>query len=342
MASAAAGYSVVMGTGIAAVSGATGFIGSAVVRQLLASRRRVRALVEPRGDMKNLDGLDVEIVPVDVCDHEGMARALEGCDAYFHLAAIYRIWTPDPAAIYRVNVEGTTSALLAAQRAGVQRIVHTSSIAAVGLRDDGQPSDETVPFNLFSLANDYILTKHLSERIALRLAEAGAPVVVVCPAFPFGERDVAPTPTGKMILSVLRGEVPATAPGGFCAVDVEDVAAAHLAAETRGRIGERYILGNHNVTFRDFVTLVCEVAGQKPPRVEVPRRIGPSLALALQLWDEHVRGTEPRVTRKSAQYLQRRVWFDATKARRELGLPETPLATSIERAVRYFRDNAMV
>jgi dihydroflavonol-4-reductase len=331
-----------MSMGIAAVSGATGFIGSAVVRRLLAAKRPVRALVEPRADMRNLEGLELQVVPVDVCDHEGMVQALEGCQTHFHLAAIYRIWLPDPAPIYRVNVEGTMAALLAAQSAGVQRIVYTSSIAAVGLRDDAQPSDETVPFNLHSIANDYMLTKHLSERIALRFAEAGAPIVVVNPAFPFGERDVAPTPTGKMILSVLRGEVPATAPGGFCAVDVDDVAAAHLAAETRGRIGERYILGNHNVTFRDFVELVCDVAGTKPPRVELPRQIGTSLAWAMEHWDTRIRRTEPRVTLKSAQYVQRRVWFDTTKARRELGLPETPLATSIERAVRYYRESGMV
>ena len=238
---------------LAAVSGATGVIGSAVVRKLLADGRPVRALCEPRAPTRNLDALDatrrqgpVERVTVDVCDLAGMKRALAGASAYYHLAAIYRVWNPDPRAIYRVNLEGTTTSLLAAQAAGVGRIVYTSSIAAVGLPPDGRPADETVAFNLHDIADEYILTKHLSERIAMRFAEV-LPVVVVNPAFPFGPGDIAPTPTGKIILKLLRGEVPAVGPGGFCAVDVDDVAAAHVAAETRGRVGERYILGNHNV-----------------------------------------------------------------------------------------------
>ena len=198
-----------------AVSGATGFIGSAVVRELLAARRSVRALVEPGANTSNLDGLGVDKVTVDICDHEGMVGALEGCASYFHLAAIYKVWVPDPAPIFRVNLEGTTNSLLAAQRAGVRKVVYTSSIAAVGLRDDGTPSDETVPFNLYGIANEYILTKFLSERIAVRFAEAGHPIVIVNPALPFGERDIAPTPTGGIILSVLRKQVPAVSPGGF-------------------------------------------------------------------------------------------------------------------------------
>lgn len=322
---------------LAAVSGATGFIGSAVVRQLLGQRRPVRALVEPGADTSNLEGLDVDRVSVDVCDHDGMRRALEGCGTFFHLAAIYRVWTPDPAAMYRVNLEGTTASLLAARRAGVSRVVYTSSIAAVGLREDGQPSDETVPFNLYSIANDYILSKHLSERIAVRFAEDGDPVVIVNPAFPFGVGDVAPTPTGKIVLAVLNDEIPALSPGGFCAVDVDDCAAGHLGAEERGRVGERYILGNHNVTFADFVRLVCDVAEKTPPKLQLPEGVGRAIALGFEKWSDWVSHDEPRVTLKSAQYMQRRVWFDGSKARRELRMPVTPLATSVERAVADFR-----
>ena len=308
----------------AAVSGATGFIGSAVVRRLLADGRPVRAIVEPGAKTDNLDGLDVEQVTADVTDYGAMCEALVDCAAYYHLAAIYKIWLPDPDPIYRVNLEGTTASMLAAQKAGVARVVYTSSIAAVGLRDDGTPSDETVPFNLYDIANEYILTKHLSERIALRFAEAGVPIVIVNPAFPFGERDIGPTPTGRIIVSVLRGEVPALSPGGFCAVDVEDVALAHVAAETKGKIGERYILGNHNVTFADFVRLVCDVAGLKAPTVTLPTGVGRALAFGFESWAKNVSKTEPRVTVKGAAYMQRRVWFDGDKARRELGMPTTP------------------
>lgn len=328
---------------IAAVSGATGFIGSAVIRRLLEDGRPVRALVEPGAPTKNLDALpgSVDRVLVDVCDHAGMRRALEGCAAYYHLAAIYKIWTPDPRAIWRVNLEGTTTSLLAAQAAGVPRVVYTSSIAAVGLRDDGAPSDETVPWNLWDIANDYLLTKAQSERIALRFAEV-MPVVVVNPAFPFGPGDLAPTPTGKLILTLLRGQIPVTGGGGFCAVDVDDVAAAHVAAETRGRVGERYILGNHNLTYRDFCALVADVASIPAPRFAVPDLLARGMAWGLERWSELVTHEEPLATARSIAYLQRRVWFDTSKARRELGLPETPLRTTIERAVRWFREQGMV
>jgi dihydroflavonol-4-reductase len=325
---------------LAAVSGASGFIGSAVVRKLLSDGRRVRALVEPGADTRNLEGLsgDIERVSVDVCDYAGMKRALQDAGAYYHLAAIYKVWTPDPTTIYRVNIEGTTAALLAARDAGVGRVVYTSSIAAVGRRDDGAPSDETIPWNLQDVANEYILTKHLSERIALRFAEAGLPLVVVNPAFPFGPRDIAPTPTGGMILAVLRQQMPAVGEGGFCAVDVDDVAFGHVAAETKGRVGERYILGNHNVTFREFVSLVCSVAGVKEPKLSVPGWLGQGFALGMELISEHVTHKEPMGTYKSVRYLQDKPFFDVSKARRELGLPQTPLATSIERAVAYFRE----
>jgi dihydroflavonol-4-reductase len=305
----------------------------------------VRALIEPQANTRNLDDLpaeNLERVTVDVCDLAGMRRALEGAGAYYHLAAIYKLWTKDPSIIYRVNIEGTTTSLLAARDAGVGRVVYTSSIAAVGRRTDGSPSDESVGWNLFDVANDYILTKYLSERIALRFADAGAPIVVVNPAFPFGPRDIAPTPTGGIILSVLRGQVPGIGEGGFCAVDVDDVAAGHVAAETRGRIGERYILGNHNVTFREFIELVCDVAGLKAPTIPIPRLVGQGIALGMQLWSEVVSGTEPLTTLKSIKYLQNAPWFDATKARRELDLPSTPLRVSIEKAVDYFRAHNMV
>jgi dihydroflavonol-4-reductase len=326
---------------IAAVSGASGFIGSAVVRQLVADGRRVRALVEPSASTRNLDDLpaaQVERVSVDVCDYEGMARALEGASTYYHLAAIYKLWLPDPSLIYRVNVEGTTTSLLAASAAGVEKVVYTSSIAAVGLRPSGAPSDETVEFNLHDVANEYILTKMLSERIALSFAKT-LPIVVVNPAFPFGPRDLAPTPTGKIVLSILRGELPATSPGGFCAVDVDDVAAAHVAAETKGRVGERYILGDHNVTLHDFVHLVAQIAGVKAPSLRLPGWLGAGAAVGLELWSDYVSHEEPRATYRSVAYLQRRAFFDSSKARRELGLGSRPLEQSIERAVRWFRDS---
>lgn len=330
---------------IVAVSGATGFIGSAVVRTLLKQGRAVRALVEPGADTKNLDSLpqeNLERVAVDICDTKAMRSALEGASTYHHLAAIYKVWLPDPKPIWRVNLEGTVSALMAAKDACVSRVVYTSSIAACGLTEDGTPADETTPWNLAEIANDYIASKYQSERVALKMAEAGMPIVVVNPAFPFGPGDIAPTPTGGMILSLLRGQVPGVGHGGFCAIDVDDVAQAHIAAETRGRVGERYILGNHNVSFREFFQLVSDIAGLPAPRLPIPRAFAAGFALSMELRSDHISKTPPLATYKSIRYMQRLAYFDTSKARQELGLPVTPLRTSIERAVEYFRTNGMV
>lgn len=329
---------------VVAVSGASGFIGSAVVRRLVERGRRVRALVEPGAPTHNLDELGpaaVERVPVDVCDLERMKRALDGASAYYHLAAVYKVWAPDPSIIHRVNVEGTTTALLAAQAAAVPRIVYTSSIAAVGMRAWGIPADETCAFNHWDVANDYILTKHQSERIALRFAEAGLPVVVVNPAFPFGPRDAAPTPTGKIVLSLLRGEVPGIGAGGFCAVDVDAVADAHVAAETKGRVGERYILGDHNVTFRELAEIVCRVGGVPMPKLPIPSMLGRGIAMGMELWADHVSHEEPRATYKSLCYMQRSAFFDCRKARAELDLASVPLEETIARAITWFRSAGM-
>jgi len=321
-----------------AVTGATGFIGSAVVRQLVEKGREVRAIVEPGANTKNLDGVNVERVTCDVCDVDKMARILGGCEALYHLAAVYKTWLPDPAVLYRVNLEGTTSTLLAADRAKVGRIVYTSSIAAVGLIEGGE-ADETTAFNLFDIANDYILSKWQSERIAMRFAEAGLPIVVVNPAFPFGPRDIAPTPTGKIIVALLRGEVPGVGPGGFCTIDVEDCAAGHLLAEEKGRKGERYILGNENVTLKQLFEIVGRVAGVKVPRIPLPGRVGSTIALGMELWADHVSHKEPPATYRSLRYAQRCAFFSNAKAKRELGLPTRPIEDSIRRAVDWFRAN---
>jgi dihydroflavonol-4-reductase len=327
-----------------AVTGAAGFIGSAVVRKLLAKGRKVRALIEPNSSTKNLDELvgQIEKISVDVCDLVSMRRALDGCDTLYHLAAIYKTWTPRPELLYRVNVEGTTTVLLAAQEAQLKKVVYTSSVAAVGLRAGGTPSDEATEFNLFDIANEYILTKHLSEKIALRFAASGLPLVVVNPGFPFGERDSAPTPTGKIILSVLRKEVPGYTTGGFCAIDVEDVAEGHLLAEEKGRVGERYILAHHNISWKGFLTMVSKVAGLRPPLLPVPSFVASLVAQSWEWYADHISHQEPLATHKSVLYATRHAYFDNFKARQELGVPVTPLQQSIERAVGYFRDHRMV
>ncbi len=324
--------------GRVAVTGATGFIGSAVLRQLLDARRDVVALVEPGANPQNLEGLNVERIPVDVTDGTAMKRALGGVETLYHLAAIYKTWLPDPEVIYRVNIEGTVATLLAAEHAKVKRIVYTSSIAAIGLAKDGL-ADETTPFNLFDIANEYILTKWQSDRVAQKFAQSGLPLVIVNPGFPFGPRDIAPTPTGKIILAIMKGQVPARGPGGICAIDVDDCATCHLLAEAKGRVGERYILGNHNVTLNDLMDMVAKEAGvAAPPNITLPSFLGSSIALGMELWSDLVSHREPPATYRSLRYAQRNAFFSNDKARRELGLPTRPLGETIRRAVKWFQE----
>jgi dihydroflavonol-4-reductase len=326
------------------VTGASGFIGSAVVRKLLGRGRAVRAFVEPGAPRVNLDGLDVEIVEGDVLDRAAVGRALTGCDTLFHLAAIYALWLPDRSKIYEVNVEGTKTVLWAAYKANLDKVVYTSSIAAVGRRDDDQPADETCMFASrdWDEGNAYVRSKWLSERDALRFAAEGLPLVVVNPAFPFGERDLGPTPTGWFILSLLRGLLPGYVDSGFCAIDVEDVAEGHVLAAERGRVGERYILGDHNVSFHDFFAEAARIAEVAPPRLKLPAWAALGSSWAMEQWADRVSHKRPFSTYKGAMYSVRTHHFDVTKARRELGLRSTPLADTLGRSIRWFREHGYV
>jgi len=320
------------------VTGASGFIGSGVVRALLHRGRAVRCYVEPGASRKNLEGLDVEIIEGDINDRDKIGRALAGARSLYHLAAIYKLWLPDNALMYEVNVEGTKTVLFAALEAGVDKVVYTSSIAAVGKPEDGGLADETCEFNLWDESNHYVRSKWLSERDALRFAREGLPVVVVNPAFPFGERDIAPTPTGRFIVEALKGRVPGYMEGGFNVVDVADVAEAHVLAEEKGRVGERYILGDHNVTYKEFYDAVTEVAGVPAITRKLPTRVLWGMAWMMEKMGD-LRGKEPQLTYKSARYASRTLWFDTKKAHEELGMPRTSLRTSIEKSIRWFRAN---
>lgn len=322
------------------VTGAGGFIGSAVVRQLLARGREVRAALAPGEARENVEGLEVEVVTADVCDRAAVAEAMRGCDVVYHLAAIYSLWMPDESKIFDVNVEGTKHVLAEAARAGVRRVVHTSSIAAIGVPPAGTLADEQFVWNHWHGGNAYIRSKYLSDLEARRAAAAGQEVVIVCPAFPFGERDRGPTPTGRFIVEALAGRVPGYTDGGFCAVDVDDVAACHVLAEEKGRRGERYIAGSHNVTYREFYEAVTRAARLRPIRRRLPG--GAVMAMAWMMEKQAERtGRAPRVTVKAARYALSTVWYDTGKARRELGMPRTPLAETIEKAVRWFRDHGV-
>lgn len=324
------------------VTGAAGFIGLHVTRLLRERGREVRAMLAPNEDDAPLKGLDVEVVRADVRDARACNDAMQGCSRLYHLAALYKLWLPDEQVMFDVNVLGTQNVLWAAWRAGVDRIVYTSSIAAVGQTPDGVPSNEETPFNLWRDANAYVQSKYLSEEVAKSFARQGLPVVIVNPCFPFGVGDRAPTPTGELLVDVLRRRSPGLIEGGFNAVDVEDVALGHLLAEEKGRVGERYILGNRNFTFKEFVGLVAEVTGRELPLRTLPYGLYYGVAALAELLSEHVTHKAPIATRKSVSYVHRNLFYDVTKARTELGLPQTDLAETVRKATAWFEANGFL
>jgi len=320
------------------VTGATGFIGSAVVRALRARGRAVRCMVMP-GDPEaaTLERLGVEVVHADVTSRDDVTRAVDGCRVVYHLAALYKLWVADPLALYRVNVEGTWNVLFAARRAGVDRVVYTSSVAAIGHRE-GRLADETTEFNQWNEGNDYIRSKWLSEGVAHAFAAEGLPVVIVNPSFPLGQGDRAPTPTGQMIVELMNGRLPGYTRGGINVVDVDDCAQGHVLAEERGRVGERYILGSHNVSHRDLARAVARVAGLRRPLLPLPASLMAGVAWCVE-HGARLGGGEPPYTYQAARFASRPLWFDVSKATDELGMSHRPLAETIEASVRWFRQH---
>lgn len=320
----------------ALVTGAAGFIGSNVVRELTDKGVEVRAMVLPGEDVRNLEGLQAERVEGNVLDPASIDRALAGCDTLFHLAAIYSLWCPDNRIFYDVNVQGSRNVLWSAKRADVEKIVYTSSIAALGVKAGMLSADEETEFNQFGKCNHYVLTKYLSEREALTFAREGMPIVIVNPCFPYGEGDVAPTPTGKIILDVANRVQFMTYEGGINVVDVKDVARGHVLAAERGRIGEKYILGNRNVTMKELFELVAEISGVDVRIIKMPL---PLSLLYGWMWKKLAdwTGTQPTTTHQEIAYSNQYLFYDVAKAQRELGLEPTPLEQSLERAIDWFK-----
>lgn len=318
------------------VTGGTGFVGAHLVRALLGRGDAVRCLARPGSRLDNLAGLDVEVVTGDLCDPASLERAVAGCDQVFHCAADYRLYVRDPSELYAVNVEGTRCLLRAAASAGASRIVYTSSVGALGLVPDGSPATETTPVTLDRMIGHYKRSKFLGERVAQELAAEGAPIVIVNPSTPVGELDIKPTPTGRMIVDFLAGRMPAYVDTGLNLIDVRDVADGHLLAAEHGRVGERYILGCRNLSLREILGLLATMTGLPAPRVRVPHWIPAAFATASTAW-ARARGTEPRVSIESVRMSRYRMYFDAEKAVRELGLPQTPVENALDRAVAWFR-----
>ncbi|MDE2053122.1 MAG: NAD-dependent epimerase/dehydratase family protein [Xanthomonadaceae bacterium] len=320
------------------VSGANGFVGSAVVRALLRHGYAVRALARPSSDTASLDGMDVEIVRGDLLDPASLERALLGCEGLFHVAADYRLWARDPHEIRRTNVRGTHAILMAAQRCGVRRVVHTSSVATLGLHHDGTPSDEDTPAHLADMIGAYKRSKFLSEALVRRCARAGSDIVIVNPAAPVGPRDRKPTPTGRVILDAARGRMPAFVDTGLCVVHVDDVAEGQVLAYERGQRGRRYVLGGENMSLKAILAAVAELTGHRAPWLQLPHAAVLPVAHVAEAW-ARVTGAAPNVTVDGVRLARHRMYFSSRRAEAELGYRARPAREALADAIQWFRGN---
>ncbi|WP_448205968.1 hopanoid-associated sugar epimerase [Azospirillum sp. sgz302134] len=320
------------------VTGATGFVGSAVARRLLAEGLSVRVLRRAGSDRRNLDGLDVEMAEGDLLDEASLRRAVTGCEGLFHVAADYRLWVPDPERMRRVNVEGTRALMLAALEAGVPRVVYTSSVATLGLVPEGE-ADEDTPSTLADMIGPYKRTKFLAEAEVRRLvAERGLPAVIVNPSTPVGPRDIRPTPTGRMIRDAAAGRMPAYVDTGLNIVHVDDVAEGHWLAWRKGEVGERYILGGENLMLRDILAIIATLTGRTPPVVRLPQRALLPVAYAMEAFARlSGASAEPLVTVDGVRLARKRMFFSSAKAWARLGYRPRPAAEALADAVAWFR-----
>ena len=323
------------------VTGATGYIGSAVVRQLLKKKQTVRCLVRKTSSPKKLAGLDVTPVCGDIRDRDALCRAVDGCDRVYHLAAIYANWLPNADLMYQVNEEGTRNVLTVCKAAKVKKIVYCSSVAALGAHGK-DPADECAVFNLNSTKDHYYISKYRAEQIALGFVRRGLPVVIVNPANPIGSGDMAPTPTGALILSILKGKLPGYVEGGINLIDLTDCARAIVASMKKGKTGEKYILGNRNVSIKEYFDLIVKVAGRgKSPFIKLPRWLAVSSGYGYQLM-ARVTGKPPVTSASWVRVGSHYSWWDCSKAREQLNLGQRPLEESIAEAIRWFEENGYV
>jgi dihydroflavonol-4-reductase len=319
------------------VTGASGFVGSAVARQLLDRGYSVRALVRPTSPRFHLEGLDLEFAEGDLRNAESVRTAMAGVRYLFHVAADYRLWAPDRTEIHTNNMTSTRIAMEEALRAGVERIVYTSSVATLAVRTDGTSVDETVPLDELKAIGVYKRSKVAAERLVERMiAEHGLPAVIVNPSTPIGPRDVKPTPTGRIIVEAALGRIPAFVDTGLNLVHVDDVAAGHLAALDRGKIGERYILGGQNVHLSEMLAVIAGLVGRRPPRIRILRGAIVPLAFTAETIARFTK-REPFVTMDALRMSKYRMFFTTSKAERELGTTARPFTEALADAIGWFR-----
>jgi len=321
------------------VTGATGFVGSAIVRRLLDNGETVRVLARPESDRRNLDGLAIDVTEGDLLKPETLVDAVAGCEGLFHVAADYRLWTRDPDAMFRANVEGTRQILVAAGNAGVKRIVYTSSVATLGIVPGGV-ADEDTPVTYDDMIGVYKQSKFRAEEAAKQvIAELSLPAVIVNPSTPIGPRDIKPTPTGRMVVEAAAGRMPAYVDTGLNIVHVDDVADGHLLAYEKGRIGERYVLGGENLELGDILSRIAEICGRKPPSMRIPHGLIMPIAHVAEWWTRLTGGSEPFVTVDGVKMAKKKMFFSSAKAETELGYAARPAGEALRDAVDWFRAN---
>ncbi len=319
------------------VTGATGFIGSAIVRELIKDGEEVKVFVRQTSDTRNIDTLDVERAYGDIRDGDSMKRALKGCDTLYFTAAFFAHWTPDTNLLYEVNVGGTKASLKAALEAGVQKVVYTSTNNAIAASGP-VPTNEEAVFNYWKSGDHYSLSKYAAENEARIFAVRGLPVVIVNPTLVIGTNDIKPTPSGQMIIDVVKGKMPGYIDGGINIIDVDDVARGHIVAATKGRVGERYLFGNRNITVYEYLKLIADLAGVKPPMVKIPYHLALALAYVLE-FGAGLTKRPPVFTAGEVRIGKMTEWYDCSKAVNELGLPQTPIDITIRKAIAWFRGN---
>ena len=326
-----------MDNGRVLVTGATGFVGSAIVRAFLAAGYPVRALVRAASPRGNLAGLEIESAEGDICDENAVARAMAGVRYVAHAAADYRLWARDPEAIVRTNVEGTRAVMQAALSAGVERVVYTSSVATLALRADGEAADETLPLTETAALGAYKRSKVVAERLVEKMiARDALPAVIVHPSTPVGPRDIRPTPTGRVVVAAASGRMPGFVDTGLNLVHVDDVGSGHVAALVRGKVGERYILGGENVLLADMLRAIALLVGRRPPRLNLPRAPLYPLAVAAEAIAA-MTGREPLLTLDGLRMSRQRMFFSSAKAERELGFRARAYVQGLRDAVDWFR-----
>ena len=324
------------------VTGGTGFVGSHLVRVLLERGEQVRCLVRPTSRLDNLKELSVDFVTGDLRDIDSLRNAAKGCSVVYHCAADYRLWCKDPAEMYQSNVEGSNNVMQAAFDEGVERVVYTSTVGCLGLNDDGTPANEETPVTIDDMMGHYKRSKFLAEEKVREWAGRGLPVVIVNPSTPVGEPDIKPTPTGKIIVDFLRGKMFGYVDTGMNLIDVRDCAEGHVLAAEKGRVGERYILGARNLTLKELFDGLAGVTEIASPKLKVPHWVAETYARLENFWSIEVARRQPEVPLESVKLARHKMWFDASKAVSELGLPQNPIKQALERAVAWFQEHGYV